>query len=82
MTTNAVADELLGYLRKVSPLVEEGEVGAGKPLREIINSVDMLEFLAFVEDRFEITIQDEDVVPENFRNVASCAGFVCRKRSW
>ena len=49
-----------------------------RPLREMIDSVDMIAFLAFIETTFAITIGDDLVTPDNFANPAAVAGLIKR----
>jgi acyl carrier protein len=46
----------------------------------IMDSHGVLELVAFLEERYGITVADEDLTPENFESVASIDGFVTRKR--
>ncbi len=47
-----------------------------RPLRDIIDSVDMVQFLLFIEESFDLIIDDDDVTPEAFHNLDSVATFV------
>jgi acyl carrier protein len=42
----------------------------------IIDSMGILEMVAFMESQFEVTITDEDLSPENFRSVDSLSRFL------
>ncbi len=54
-------------------LIEEG----------IIDSMSLLRLVSFLEERFQIEVKDEDLVPDNFRTLATVDAFVsrCRKVS-
>jgi acyl carrier protein len=43
---------------------------------ELIDSLGIVELIAFLESRYSIKIGDEDLDPENFRSVNSIARFV------
>jgi acyl carrier protein len=45
----------------------------------IIDSTGVLEVVAFLESTYEISVEDEELVPENFDSVNNLAGYVCRK---
>ena len=45
----------------------------------IIDSHGVMELVGFLEERFKITVGDEDLSPENFESVASIDAFVARK---
>lgn len=47
----------------------------------IIDSMNVLELVVFVEDNFGITVDDQEVVPENFDSVARLAAYVHQKES-
>ena len=40
-----------------------------------------LELVVFVEDHFNITVNDEDVVPENFDSLQSMSTYVRQKQA-
>lgn len=45
----------------------------------IIDSTGVLELLEFIEERFEIKVEDEEVVPENLDSLIKLASFIDRK---
>lgn len=45
----------------------------------IIDSTGVLELIAFLESRYEITIDDEELVPANLDSVERVSNFVGRK---
>ena len=45
----------------------------------IIDSTGMLELITFMEERYRITIANEEMLPENLDSVARAARFVARK---
>jgi len=47
----------------------------------IIDSLAMLDVLAFLEASFQISIADDELIPENFGTVKSLVSFVDNKRS-
>lgn len=47
----------------------------------IIDSMNVLELVVFVEDHFHITVNDEDVVPENFDSLQSMSAYVQQKQA-
>lgn len=48
---------------------------------DVVDSTGILELVAFVEDRFGVTVEDVEILPENFDSIARVAGFVLRKRT-
>ena len=45
----------------------------------IVDSTGVLELVMFIEETFDIAVQDEDIVPENFDSVSCLAAYVRRK---
>jgi acyl carrier protein len=45
----------------------------------VLDSTDVLELIVFLEDRFLIKVEDEEVVPENFDSVNRLHDFATRK---
>lgn len=46
--------------------------------RGVIDSIDLIRLTNFLEERFQISIQDEDMVPGNFRTLRAIEGLVVR----
>ena len=47
----------------------------------IVDSLALLRLINFIEEHFGITIEDDEVVPDNFETVASAENFVKGKMS-
>jgi len=45
----------------------------------IINSMNVMELVMFVEEKFRVEVADEDITPNNFDSVANIAAYVHRK---
>ena len=56
-------------LRKDTSLLESG----------IINSVGILELVLFLEETFEFTVEDEELIPENLDSIANIANYVQKR---
>jgi acyl carrier protein len=54
--------------------VDTDLVGSG-----VLDSLALVELLAQLEETFDVTISIEDLELENFRSIASIAGFVVRR---
>jgi acyl carrier protein len=52
------------------PLVQSG----------IIDSIELLRLVSFLEAQFRITVEDTDVLPANLRSMRAMAAFVARKQ--
>ncbi len=42
----------------------------------VIDSLGILQLVAFIEDKFNVHVADEDVVLENFQSVAALSSYV------
>ncbi len=47
----------------------------------IIDSTGVLEVIAFIEDDFGITVEDEEMLPDNLDSIAQIAAFIERKQA-
>ena len=69
------------------PLAEQNlmaimnEVSYLGPHIEEINSLTLLELVAYVEQKFAITVRPIDFAPQNFSSIDAIARFVLRRRS-
>ena len=48
--------------------------------RGIIDSTGILELVAFVEGRFQITVEDRELIPDNLDSINRLAAFIRRKQ--
>jgi acyl carrier protein len=48
-------------------------------LGNVIDSQGVIELIQFVQDRFGIAVDDEEVTADNFASVTSVVGFIERK---
>jgi acyl carrier protein len=46
----------------------------------IIDSTGVLELIAFLEERYQIPIEDQDLIPANLDSIDQIVGFVSRKQ--
>jgi len=45
----------------------------------IMDSTGILELLEFIEDKFDIKVEDDEIIPDNLDSLANLATFVSRK---
>lgn len=59
------------------------DVGAGDSLSRLglIDSTGVLELISYLESAFDITVSDEETVPENLDSIEKIANFVQRKQA-
>jgi acyl carrier protein len=58
-------------VRDQDPLLESG----------IIDSLGVLDVVGFLESEFHVTVEDEELIPENFQNIERIAAYVRQKRN-
>jgi acyl carrier protein len=44
----------------------------------VIDSMNVMEIVMFVEEQFDVHVKDEDIIPQNFDSVQSLASFIRR----
>ena len=69
VVTNFLFGQNSGALTEDASFLEEG----------IIDSTGVLELVAYLEQRFGITVGDRELLPENLDSVQNAARFVTRK---
>ncbi|HEX3763914.1 MAG TPA: acyl carrier protein [Kofleriaceae bacterium] len=56
-------------------------IAGARNLWQEINSLTLLELVAYVEQKFAITVRPIDFAPQNFSSIDAIAQFVVRRRS-
>ncbi len=46
----------------------------------IIDSMNVLELVMFVEEKFKVKVDDSEIVPENFDSVSKLAAYITSKK--
>jgi len=46
----------------------------------VIDSAGLISFVCFIEEEFDMTIPDEDLLPEHFMSISSIAAYVRLKQ--
>ena len=47
----------------------------------ILDSTGFIELITFIEERYGVKVEDEEMVPENFDSLRNISGYVGRKRA-
>jgi acyl carrier protein len=47
--------------------------------RDLVDSTGILELVSFIEERFEIAMQDHEIVPENLDSIERISAFVASR---
>ena len=46
----------------------------------IIDSMGIMSLISFMEENFDISVEDREIVPENFQTIASIEQFITQKK--
>ena len=81
--TVAVTDFEQPILNYIAGVAENGSVTRDTPLMEtgVLDSINLVRLVQFLEERFGIQIPDGDLGPELFESPASLAAYVERHKS-
>jgi acyl carrier protein len=81
MQRNAVTERIRNFLIKHFSLARSRAVSDDEPLigNGIMDSLGILEVVAFLEQEFQVTVTDEELLPENFQSIASLAAYIQHK---
>ena len=79
VSTENAAAEIQGWLR--DNVTGGREVSPGEPLIEngVLTSLQTVELVTFLEERFDIIVEDEEFDEENFGSVEAIASLVASK---
>ncbi len=47
----------------------------------VIDSLGIQKLIMFLESEFSVTVNDDDVLPENFENIGAISSFINRKKN-
>jgi acyl carrier protein len=75
----AVADEIRSF---IFDELMDGQPAEGDPIAEgKLDSLAMEQVIGFIEDRYDVTFGDEELVLENFVDLKTVSALVERKRT-
>jgi len=81
MQTTDIEREIRGFLIKTFLFGRDEQLRDGDSLLgNVIDSTGALELVVFLQERFGINVDDEDVIPDNFDSVKSVVRYVVKKR--
>lgn len=77
------ADRIRNFILEKFALARKRGLTNGAPLLDtgILDSLGVLDVVAFIEKEFAIHVRDEELVPENFQTVEALVLFVRSKSS-
>jgi len=47
--------------------------------RGIVDSMSLVRLISFIEENYDIRVQDEDIVPEHFSSLKKIASFIAQR---
>ena len=71
-----IASELLTGRSSGAPSPEDDLLAKG-----LVDSHGVMELVGFIEERYGITVRDEDLTPENFQTLVSIEEYVDSRRT-
>jgi acyl carrier protein len=81
LVSPSLDSDLRQFILKRFPLARKQQVKNSDALLEsgMLDSLGILEVVAFMEQTFSVTISDEDLIPDNFLTIERMAAFVRQK---
>ncbi len=78
-----VVDRIRDFLDQELKIAEARSVDPDLPLVQngILDSIELLRVVAFLEKEFRLVVADTEVVPSNLRSLSAMARFVEKKRA-
>ena len=77
----AVIEDVRGFLVEQEYIKPDELINDSESMLErgMIDSVGVLNLVSFLEDRYKIEIEDDDLMPENFDSLAAINNYVRNK---
>ena len=72
--------EIRDFLKKMDNRITNVKDDDSLLTTGIIDSLKMVELLAFIEKNYKITVDDDELSPENFETINSIIGFLEQKK--
>jgi acyl carrier protein len=79
METQVIGERIKGFLAKQFPATKKTGIEESLLRTGLIDSLGILDVVAFLEKEFAITITDEELLPENFDSIRNISNFVQQK---
>ncbi len=77
-----IVESIRQFLREKLAIAAADRVDEDTPLirKGIIDSVELMQIVTFLEATYGISVDDSEIVPKNFRSLRTMADFVGQKR--
>lgn len=78
ISSTDVRDAIREFILNQFPLARQKQISDGDSLLHdgLIDSMGTLDVVMFLEERFQLVLEDEDLIMDNFATVATLAEFV------
>jgi acyl carrier protein len=78
-----IRDVVKGFITKNFYVADPANLADDASLldRGVIDSTGVLEVIGFLEKTFGITVEDQEMVPDNLDSIAKITAFVSRKKA-
>lgn len=78
-----IADRITRFLVETYPPLRERGIAPEEALlgSDLIDSVGLVELLAFLEQEFLLEVPDEDLVPVHFQSINALARYIASRQS-
>ncbi len=83
MTTESIENNVAGYIAENILFSRNGypyPKDASFLENGIIDSMNVLELVMFVEEKFKVKVEDSEIVPDNFDSVSKLASYITSKK--
>jgi acyl carrier protein len=76
-----IGQQIRQFILEEFPQANERSLGENETFlgSDIVDSLGIVKLMTFVETEFDITVEDEDLQPDNFQSIASLSEFVKTK---
>ena len=79
MSASPKHEEIHEFIKTLNPAAKDGVDFAANLLEEeIVDSVAMMDLIVWLEQNYQITIDPDDLVPENFSSVNAMVAYLER----
>lgn len=80
---DSLTQTVLGWLKEAAAKLGDVHIAANSELIEqgILDSLEILRLVSFLEERFHVMVPVDEFVPENFRTPATIAAMMARLRA-
>jgi len=82
MNTTEIAPKVEQFIEENFVFDPETVIERDQSLLEtgVIDSTGILELVAFLEKSFDVTVEDEELIPDNLDSISKIAVFVAQKK--